>query len=311
MTYLVRLVVAGVVALLVLSFATAARADGTSREAGKHFQRGVELYNEGDFRGALVEFKKAYTVWPRANVLYDIGQTEYQLLDYASSLKTMERYLAETGPNAVHRSEVENTVEVLRGRVGRIALSADASDCEVTIDDQAAGTTPLLQPIAVSIGARRINITCNGRPAASRQVDVAAGETVRVDLKLPQQPAVISRSGALTPLPPVRHRPTKQSLAIGWAVTSVLAAATIGLGAATLVEQSQLSGLKHQFPVTKEQLDGKASLTSGLSIATDALGVAALAMAGVSTYLTVKYERERKTFRLSFSGSQVALGATF
>ncbi|HWE28509.1 MAG TPA: hypothetical protein VHB97_10930, partial [Polyangia bacterium] len=61
---------------------TAAWGDNQSREAGRHFQRGVDLYADGDFRGALVEFKKAYTVWPRANVLYDIGQTEYQLLAY-------------------------------------------------------------------------------------------------------------------------------------------------------------------------------------------------------------------------------------
>src|SRR5207253_1725396 len=110
---------------------------------------GVELYNEGDFRGALVEFKRAYTLLPRANVLYDIGQTEYQLQEYAPALRTLERFLAETGPNAAHRAEVEETVDVLRGRVGRIALTADHGECEVTVDDQPAGTTPLAQPVLV------------------------------------------------------------------------------------------------------------------------------------------------------------------
>ena len=64
------------VALLLAAAPARAGGDNASREAGKHFQRGVDLYNDGDFRGALVEFKKAYSVWPRANVLYDIGQTE-------------------------------------------------------------------------------------------------------------------------------------------------------------------------------------------------------------------------------------------
>src|SRR6476659_10093471 len=125
-----RLVFAIVV--LLLAAAPARANDAVTREAGKHFQRGVDLYNDGDFRGALVEFKKAYATWPRANVLYDIGQTEYQLLDYASALKTMERYLAETGPNAAHRAEVESTVEILIGRVGSLALvlDADAAGCE-------------------------------------------------------------------------------------------------------------------------------------------------------------------------------------
>src|SRR5512138_3708485 len=122
--------------LLVLSVCAAgpafAAGDNASRDAAKHFQRGVDLYNDGDFRGALVEFKKAYSVWPRANVLYDIGQTEYQLLDYASALRTMERYLAETGANAPHRAEVEASVEVLRQRVGRVLLTSESA-CEVSI----------------------------------------------------------------------------------------------------------------------------------------------------------------------------------
>src|SRR5438270_13477045 len=166
-------------ALLILSMTTLARAaDNPSREAAKHFQRGVDLYNDGDFRGALVEFKKAYSVWPRANVLYDIGQTEYQLLDYASALKTMERYLAETGPNAAHRGEVESTVEVLRGRVGRILLTTDAGACDVLVDDQPAGTTPLDGPILVSVGPRKVAVHCAGDRAAIKRLEVAAGETV-------------------------------------------------------------------------------------------------------------------------------------
>src|SRR5437588_2053229 len=124
-----RLLTTLVLALSLAAAGPAAAAGDNSRDAAKHFQRGVDLYNDGDFRGALVEFKKAYSVWPRANVLYDIGQTEYQLLDYASALKTMERYLAETGPNAAHRGEVESTVEVLRGRVGRVLLTTDGGAC--------------------------------------------------------------------------------------------------------------------------------------------------------------------------------------
>src|SRR5947209_16525322 len=145
-------------ALLILATTTLARAaDNPSREAAKHFQRGVDLYNDGDFRGALVEFKKAYSTWPRANVLYDIGQTEYQLLDYASALRTMERYLAETGPTAPHRQDVETSVDILRGRVGRIALTSEAG-CDVTIDDQPAGTAPLDAPILVSVGQRKVAV---------------------------------------------------------------------------------------------------------------------------------------------------------
>src|SRR5205823_3457182 len=69
------------VCCLLISVAPGARAESetAAKEASRHFQRGVDLDNEGDYRGALVEFKKAYALLPRASVLYDIGQTEYQL----------------------------------------------------------------------------------------------------------------------------------------------------------------------------------------------------------------------------------------
>jgi len=289
-----------------------AQSDAGRREASAHFQRGVELYNDGDYRGALVEFKKAYAIWPRANVLYDVGQTEFQLNDYAAALKTMERYLAETGPNAAHRSEVEATVETLRGRVGRIALMTSVPDCEVAVDEQPAGTTPLQQRILVSVGARRLTMTCPGRAATTRTIEVAAGELVRLDPKLaPPAPASLTlRAPAPTPTVDAPRLTSKGSVAAAWTVSAVLAAATIGVGAATLVEQSRLSQLKSTFPTTREQLDAQSNLTLGLAIASDALAVASLVAIGVSTYVTVKYHRERK-LRLGLAGTGVAVASSF
>ena len=117
-------------------------------------------------------------------MLYNIGQAEYQLQEYAPALRTLERFLADTGPNAAHRAEVQQTVEVLRGRVGHIALSSDRAGCEVTIDDQPAGTTPLTEPVLVSIGRRKVALACAGWPRATRDVEVAAGETARLDLEV-------------------------------------------------------------------------------------------------------------------------------
>jgi hypothetical protein len=294
--------------------AAGARGDDASREAGKHFQRGVDLYNDGDYRGALVEFKKAYSLWPRASVLYDIGQTEFQMLDYAAALRTMERFLSETGANAAHRAEVENTVEVLRGRVGSVALTADASDCDVAVDDQSAGTTPLRQPLLVSVGPHKISVTCAGRPPSSKHVEVAATETVRVELHVaPPPPAAVRSAVALAAAPPSPelgvHR-DRQGMLVSWTVASLLSAATLAFGVSALVESERLNGLKQSFPVARGTLDSQANLTTGLSITTDALGIAAIAAVGVATYYTVKYTRDRK-LHLGFSGTGAMLRATF
>jgi hypothetical protein len=298
--------------VLVLSLVAAAppaAAGDNSREAAKHFQRGVDLYNDGDFRGALVEFKKAYTVWPRANVLYDIGQTEYQLLDYASALKTMERYLAETGANAPHRQEVESSVEVLRGRVGRIILTSDPA-CDVTVDDQPAGTTPLDGPILVSVGPRKLSITCAGPRNASKRVEVSAGETLRVELRAPNTPIAAVRAAMNGPAHDNKPQNLAKSFATGWIVSGVLVAGTIAMGSAALVEQNKLSSMRNTFPANKNDLDRQSTLTTGLAITADILGAASIAAVGVSTYLTIKYERT-KHVKVGLTARGVSVGGTF
>jgi tetratricopeptide (TPR) repeat protein len=279
-------------AALLLATAPAARAQNEppAKEASRHFQRGVDLYSEGDVRGALVEFKRAYALLPRATVLYNIGQAEYQLQEYAASLRTLEKFLAETGPNAPHRAEVQQAIEILRGRVGKIALTTDRNDCEVTIDDQVVGTTPLPEPVQVSVGRRRVAVGCAGAERVSRDLDVSAGDTVPLQLKLAPATAV---AAAAPPAATATTRPanapapasmTRGTMA-GWIVTAGLAAATASVYGAAYVESRRLDRLRRSYPITFAQLNDKARLTSRLALAGDVLAVSTLAAAGVSAYL--------------------------
>lgn len=290
-----------------------ARAEGepTAKEASRHFQRGVDLDNEGDYRGALVEFKKAYALLPRASVLYDIGQTEYQLQDYAAALRTLERFLAETGPGAAHRREVEDAVEVLRGRVGRVAVSVDRADCDVTVDEQPAGTTPLPQPVTVSIGRRHVGVACPGRARVVRDVDVAAADTVRVELALGTPPAASAASIASAPRASDAPRGFARSTVVTtWTITGALGAAALGLYAAAIVESRQLGTLRASYPVTQDQLDGKARAVSRFALAGDVAFAAAALGAGVATYMGMNARPER-SLRVGLGWGTVTLGGRF
>jgi len=64
-----------------------ARADGGTEPAAEHFRHGVALYKDGDYAGALVEFRRAQDISPNYRVLYDIGQSLYQLQRYAEALE--------------------------------------------------------------------------------------------------------------------------------------------------------------------------------------------------------------------------------
>ena len=295
------------ITLFALSSAARAEQDASAREASRHFQRGVDLYTDGDYRGALVEFKKAYTLLPRSNVLYDIGETEYQLQDYSSALKTLERFLSETGQGAPHRPEVEETVEVLKTRVGRIALSADVNGCDVTVDDQAQGTTPLGRALLVSVGTRKVSVNCAGRPISQKRVEVSGGDTVRVDMRI--APPMVTPHEASGPSEKDRLAQRQSNIQTAWTVTALLGATTIGLYTAALIESNQLGDLKQRYPTDPGALDSKSKWTTGLSIGGDVMAGATAAALCVSAYLTWSTPDDKKAH--ASRGSDVHVGVSW
>lgn len=289
--------VTALVSALVVS-PVAARADtpatsATAKDAGKHFNRGVSLYNEADYRAALVEFRRAYEIAPNALVLYNIGQTFYQLQNYAAALTTLQKYLAEAGPTAPHRRDVEQTIETLQARVGRITISTNLADCEITIDDELAGKTPLGEPQLVSIGRRKVTASHAGVPPQSKLVDVAAGDTVQIAFAFlePNAAAQAAQAPARAPMteaPPVERPAEAHSRVplLGWVATGVLAGGAITSGIFALRASSDLKDARNKFPSDKKDLDDKSSKVTLFSIGADVLAVAAIT-AGV---LTVRYQ---------------------
>jgi tetratricopeptide (TPR) repeat protein len=269
-------------------------ADGVTRDAAKHFQRAVALYGEADYRAALVEFKRAYALVPNAAVLYNVGETEYQLQDYAGALTTFKRYLSEASPTEAHRSEVEGNVEVLRSRVGHLTIQTVPSGADVSIDDQPIGKTPLAEAALVSIGHRKVLATTAGRPPVSRYVDVAAEDNVTVTLTLPPPAETLASTAtgpAQTASPSVRaasHDGLGPTLrALGWIATGAFAAGAVTFGILATKESNDLKSARATFPTTAATLNHDASLTTAYAVVTDALGAAAIVVGGITLYSTL------------------------
>jgi len=264
------------------------------KEAGKHFQRGVSLYTEADYRAALVEFKRAYEIAPNAAVLYNIGQTHYQLQNYAAALSTLERYLTEAGAAAPHRAEVEQTMETLKARVGKVEVTTNLPDCEITIDDELVGKTPLAQPVLVSIGRRKVTAMHDGRPPETRFVEVAAGDTVKMALNLTEperggQP--VGPTSVPSTTTPVQSGPSTTLLTAGWITTGVLGAGAITMGVLALSASSDLKNAHGTYPTNHDDLSKKASRVTTFSAIADVAGVAAIVVGGVTLYFTLSRSR--------------------
>ncbi|HLK39375.1 MAG TPA: PEGA domain-containing protein [Polyangiaceae bacterium] len=171
---------------LVCSGARGSRADGgaiePAREAAAHFDRGVKLYDEQDWRAALIEFERAYAVSPHYRVLFDIAQCRYQLRDYVGALAAFQKYLAEGAAEipAARRDQAQATVDELKGRIAQVRVTTDVAGAQIVVDDAPVGATPLAGPVLVSAGRRRIVATKAGRASVERVVDVAGQDVVDV-----------------------------------------------------------------------------------------------------------------------------------
>ena len=306
--------------IVILGFALAmaplrAHADdpSTSRDAGKHFQRAVALYNEADYRAALVEFKRAYAISPNAAVLYNIGEAEYQLQDYAAALVTFEHFLAESGPAETRRAEVENNVEVLRARVGHLTVTTVPAGADVSVDDIGAGRTPLDKSILVSIGHRKVTASLPGRPPnlalrrrrgrrqRGRHAAVAAAARRRA-----------RRASGPPSSRPTRRRlrtPPRRSVPNEWIGAGALAAGAATFGVLAIRESSELRDARASFPTSAATLSHDSSMTSTYSTLADSLGAAALVVGGIALVSTLTASSPSTT-GTNGAGTRLMLGPT-
>jgi hypothetical protein len=254
-------------------------------DAEAHFQRGVEAYKDNDFAAALVEFRRAYDLDPRYQVLYDIGEAYFQLQDYANALRTFQMYLYDGGKkiNARRRKDVDRDIEKLRRRVAVVTIETKETGVTIAVDDTVVGTTPLAEPVLVSAGRRRVIATLPGRPPVTQVLDVAGGDAPVVTLVIPPSEVQVrvvplDRSAFVPPI-------------IAWSATGVALTAAVVTGVVALSASSDLKQKLAAFPGDAPAIASAHARTAAFALATDVLGAAALAGTGVAIYLTVRAQR--------------------
>jgi hypothetical protein len=261
-----------------------------SEEGKAHFQRGVALFQEGDFRSALVEFRRSYELSHNFKVLYNIGQTEYELQDYAGALRSFRRYLVEGGGeiDAARRASVEEEVKKLLLRVARVEIKTGADGAEVLVDDVVVGKTPLKEPVLVSIGRRKITLQKGGAVSSARFVELAGGDQTSVTLELheggaatptgPTPPPVTPPPTTLPPAPP----PSRTGLWASLATTGALTVGAVVTGVLALQSYNDTQNKLGTLGVKGSDVQSAHGKTVALAATTDVLGGLAIAMAGVT-----------------------------
>jgi hypothetical protein len=282
------------------------KVEGGSDNAASRFQIAVELYHEGNYAGALAEFKKAYQISPSYRVLFNIAQTQYALGDFVSAYKSLNQYRSEGGDGipAERVTQVNEMSGKLAERIAYVTISSNVAGAEIRVDDVSVGTSPLPGPVSVNVGTRRISAVDGGRLAAVRVVTVAGRETAKVELQFEQpvasvpvaapdrlaaivKPAPISLV-AREEAPSIRRRTL---LIVGLSTTAALALGTGVAGYLAVGAQRDLQSRIDTYPTTRADIEEARTRSKNYGYAVDALG-AATVIAGAATLYVVLTHRE-------------------
>jgi hypothetical protein len=145
-----------------------------------------QLAGANDYKGALVEFQRAYELSHDPRVLYNVGITEKLLTHYARAVDAWEREQRE-GANRLDATDVQdlrNAIGIVRQFVSTMDVTSSEADATLSIDDLPAGSTPFNGPVRIDVGRHVLKLSKTGFADATQTVDIAAGARAAVTFKL-------------------------------------------------------------------------------------------------------------------------------
>jgi tetratricopeptide (TPR) repeat protein len=115
--------------LLVLPSAVVAQAadEVEDMRARRHYEAGTAYYEVGDYDSALRELERSYEISRRPPLLFNLYMTEERLGHFARAAERLERYLAEE-TEIPNRSALEQRLERLRERAAEVPPAEAAAD---------------------------------------------------------------------------------------------------------------------------------------------------------------------------------------
>ena len=262
-----------------------AKPDAT-KEAEQHYLRGKQLFDEGDYSLALVEFNRAYEISPNYRVLFNIAQINIQLFNYAAARTTLERFLREGGDDipAARKTQAEKDLAMLRTRTAHLRIST-TPPATVTIDENPMGTAPFTDPLLVNAGQRKVTFSATGYVSATKLVTVAGGETQDVRIVLEAVP-VESGGPKVTSTMKKNYTPA----IMGWVASGAFAIGAAVFGGIYLIQESTLRDLSNPVGnnVSATARDDQEASATRIAVAADVFGLLAIGAAGVALYFTLK-----------------------
>lgn len=269
----------------------------TIERAGSHFERGLQLYNDAEYRLALIEFERAYQLVPNYKVKYNIAQVSIQIGRYARAVNALEQYLKEGGTDISpeRRAQVENDLKMLAGRTARVSITSNVQGAEILLDETTVAQVPMSEKLLIDAGEHRLTVRARGYQPRVEQVTLAGGDDVEFNFDLTEvkkeEPVVIVKE---VQTPGEKVEDDFPYITVGWVTTGVLAAGAVTAGVVGLGAKNELDDLAEPDPdqdpppdQVKSDRDAAKKKAQNWFLASDILTGAAVVAGAASLYFTI------------------------
>ena len=159
-----------------------------AKEAKRHFVVGNDLYRDGRYADALVEFDASYRLGGRPSALRNGADCRRQLNEYAAAFDAYQALLARHGSQltAAEKIAVQQALGELDNLTGELTVTSSEDGAEVTVDGRSAGRTPLSTKLRLSVGRHKLLVVKEGFVPFEPPDDVVliSKQVVIVDAKL-------------------------------------------------------------------------------------------------------------------------------
>lgn len=153
-------------------------------EARRHFKAGSEYFDNGDYREAYDEFRKAMALKKTRAVMGFAASSLRQMGRYDEALDLYEAILLDYSDLPTDfKTKVDTAIADLRKLVGTLSVAGDApTGGALFVDDRPRGVLPLAVPIRVPQGMHTIRVQKEGFDPIVGSVEVAAEKNNTITL---------------------------------------------------------------------------------------------------------------------------------
>ena len=180
------LAIAGLLAALAPSVASADDAPDQKELARTHFDKARTLSQGGSWSAALAEYLASRALYPTWGNTLGAASSLRKLDRYDESLDLFEVLLRDFGaalPANVREAAQRELVE-LRELVGTVEIEGAELGAAIAIDGRKRGEHPTPSPLRVAAGSHFVRVSKEGFETFEARLDVAGKQTKRVDARM-------------------------------------------------------------------------------------------------------------------------------